>query len=396
MTTKDFVIIGGGIAGLSAIKAIKDENKTVSIMWVTNEDRLPYKRTQINKNISSGFEKNDFALIDHDWLVDNQIELLFDQVEFIDTEKHELTFQHRGHLKYKKLILATGNTPNSLQIKNLPNDKVLHIFTARQAENIIRTTTNAKKYLIIGAGVEGVEMADQLNKLNKEVVLIDKSNHLLSRYFTNYFSELIKEEIENAGIKLILGAKKLTYKEGESDRAIITIKNKEFEFDHIISTIGYSPNIKLADDSYIKCNHGILVNEYLQTSEPDIFAAGDVAEHTNGLITGLWHAAEKQGFITGKNCLNNNQKIKLLPFRMKTEVFNEFFFSVPPTEKNLELIKEDNNEIKRHMYFKNNKLQAILVKNDKERAKYYQQALMEKWELSQIHERLPLSKVTNV
>ena len=87
MIVKDFVIIGGGIAGLSAIKAIREENKKGKILWVSNEDRLPYKRTKINKNIVNGFNKEEFALIDNDWLLNNNIELLHDKVESIDTEK---------------------------------------------------------------------------------------------------------------------------------------------------------------------------------------------------------------------------------------------------------------------------------------------------------------------
>jgi NAD(P)H-nitrite reductase large subunit len=390
MTTKDFVIIGGSIAGLSAIKAIRESHQTTSILWITNEDRLPYKRTKINKGIGAGFEKEDFALIDNNWLINNHIELLYDHVQSINPEHHELTFQHRGNLRYKKLILATGNTPNQLKIEGLDRDKILPVYTAHQAENIIRSTAHSKKYLIIGAGVEGVETAEQLIKLNKEVVLIDSSNRLLSRFFTPYFSDLMKNTLEQANVKLILNVQQLSYQGEANKRSKIIINQEEFEFDTIISSIGYTPNTQLARDGHIACNKGILVNEYLQTSTPDIYAAGDVAEHSNGLITGLWHAAEEQGFIAGKNSLGIQTKLTLLPFRMKTEVFNEFYFAVPPHENNLELISEEKHKVIRHLYFKKGTLVALLMKNDKERAKMYQKALMEQWNLSTIHEKIPL------
>lgn len=390
MTTKDFVIIGGSIAGLSAIKAIRESHQKTSILWITNEDRLPYKRTKINKGISAGFGKEDFALIDHNWLINNHIELLYDHVQCINPENHELTFLHRGNLRYKKLIIATGNTPNQLNIEGLNREKILPVYTAHQAENIIRTTAHSKKYLIIGAGVEGVETAEQLIKLDKEVVLIDQSDRLLSRFLTPFFSDLMKDTIEKSPIKLILNIHQLSYQGEDNKRLKIIINGEEFEFDTIISSIGYTPNIQLALNSHIACNKGILVNEYLQTSVPDIYAAGDVAEHHNGLITGLWHAAEKQGFIAGKNSVGIPSKLSLLPFRMKTEVFNEFYFAVPPYENNLKLIIEEKNKVIRHMYFKNDKLMALLLKNDKDRAKTYQQALMEQWKLSAIHEKIPL------
>ncbi len=390
MIVKDFVIIGGGIAGFSALKAIREENTSGSILWISDEDRIPYKRTKINKSIATGFSKDQFALIDHDWLVDNHIELLFDRVENIYTDKKELTFQHRGHLKYDKLIIAVGNKPNPLDLGDLPKDLIYHVYTARQAENIIRAATKNKKYLVIGAGVEGVETADQLIQMGKEVVLIDKSSVVLSRFFTNKFSTLMQESILKTGIKLILDVNKVVYSETESEKVCAKINGEEYEFDAIISTIGYTPNITLALNSDIDCNIGILVDEYLQTSVKDVYAAGDVAEHPNGIITSLWHAAEHQGMVAGKNVCGKSTKLEIKPFRMKTEVFNEFYFSVFPHDDNLELVEETNDNIVRDMYFKNGKLNALLMKNDGDKSKIYQQALMEEWDLEKIKKELPL------
>ncbi|TLX75593.1 NAD(P)/FAD-dependent oxidoreductase [Labilibacter sediminis] len=390
MIIKDFVIIGAGIAGFSAIKAIREETKEKSILWITNEDRIPYKRTKINKNIAKGFNKNDFALIEHDWLVDNHIELLYDEVTEIKTDKNELIFNHRGHLRYKKLIIATGNTPNPLNINNLPAENIHHIHSARQAENIIRTTRQSNKYLIIGAGVEGVEIADQLIKLKKEVVLVEKNKEVISRFFNPRFSQLMRKSIINSGINLITEVKNISYKESLSDQAIIEIDGIEYEFDTIISTIGYTPNIKLADDSYITCDKGILVNEKLETSAQDVYAAGDVAQHPSGEITGLWHAAEKQGYIAGKNAAGQNLQNILKPFRMKTEVFNEFYFSALPPNNDTNVITEEKENMIRELYFKNNKLQGVLMLNDQSRAKTYQRALMEQWTPDEINKKLPL------
>lgn len=390
MITKDFVIIGAGIAGFSAMKAIREENKEVSILWVTDEDRIPYKRTKINKNIAAGFTKNEFSITDHDWLLDNHIELLYDRVEVIDPNKHELIFKHRGHLRYEKLIITIGNIPNKLPIDDLPLDNIYHVHTALQTENIIRTTITSKKYLVIGAGVEGVETAEQLLKLKKDVVLIDKNNQVLPHFFTPRFSDLLINDIQKSDIQLYLNVKNITYREGEYDKSIINIDGTDFEFDTIISTIGYSPNIKLAYDSNIDCSTGILVNDELKTSAVDIYAAGDVVEHPSGEITGLWHAAEKQGYIAGKNALGKQLKFELQPYRMKTEVFGEFYFSVIPKSNNLDLISEEKGNVIRDLYFKDDKLEALLMKNDKDRAKTYQLALMEKWSLDKIHTEIPL------
>ncbi len=390
MNAKNFIIIGGGIAGLSAIKAIREENKTDSVLWVSDEDRMPYKRTKINKHIASGFSKDEFALTDHHWLMENHIELLFDTAETINTQKHELTFKHRGTLKYNKLIIATGKTPRLLNISGLPQEKIHQVHTARQVENIVRSAVKAKKYLVIGAGVEGVETVDQLVKLGKEVTLVERNNMVLKRFFTPKFAHLMEQSIKKAGVHLLLGIKDITYCETESGASLITIDGQEYKIDTIISSIGYLPNTKLAMDSDIKCNGGILVNEYLETSSPDVYAAGDADEHPLGQITGLWHAAEHQGHLAGLNACGKQLKLELKPFRMKTEVFGDYYFSVLPSSNSLTFIEEEKGNLVRDMYFKDDKIEALLMKNDGDRAKVYQQALMEKWSLAKIRKEIPL------
>ncbi len=390
MIVKDFVIIGGGIAGLSAIKSIREEDSSSSVLWITDEDRLPYKRTKINKSIVSGFGKEDFALIDHDWLVNNHVELLYDRVDRIDCGLHELTFKHRGHLRYKKMIIATGNTPNQLLVDDLPEEKIFHVHTARQVENIIRFSKKSETYLVIGAGVEGVETADQLNKLGKKVVLIDRNSTVLKRYLDEKYSDLLVESIQKSGIDFYPNISELNFSEGESGKSKITIDDKKIEFDALILTLGYTPNTALPLEADLKCNTGVLVNEYLQTSDPDIYAAGDVAEHVTGEITGLWHAAEKQGYIAGKNAMGKQIVFKLEPYRMKTEVFNEFYFSVKPHGDENEVVIEEKDGIIRDLYLKEGKVCALLMKNDGSRAKLYQKAVMEQWDLDKFKQEIPL------
>ncbi len=390
MIVKDFVIIGGGIAGLSAIKAIREEDTISSVLWITDEDRLPYKRTKINKNIVTGFGKEDFALIDHDWMVNNHVELLYDRVDHIDVKLHELDFKHRGHLRYKKLILATGNKSNQLLVDNLPEEKVFHVHTARQVENIIRFSKKSKKYLIIGAGVEGVETADQLIKMDKEVVLIDRNNTVIKRFLDQKYSDFLVESIQKSGIKFYPNITELNFSETESGNSVLTFDDKEVEFDALILTLGYTPNVDLALSADLKCNTGVLVNEYLQTSDADIYAAGDVVEHVTGQITGLWHAAEKQGYVAGKNATGKDIVFKLEPFRMKTEVFNEFYFSVKPQGDEDEVVTEEKDGIVRDIYLKDRKVFALLMKNDGTRAKLYQKSIMEQWEFDRFKNEIPL------
>ncbi len=390
MVVKDYIVIGGGSAGYASVLTLKEENPNATVLWISNEDRFPYKRTKINKHIASGFAKEDFSMVDHDWLVNNHVDLLYDQVEKIDPNKHELSFLHRGPLKYNKLIIATGSQPNTLNIEGLPKDLITNVYTARHVENIIRNAPHVKSYLIIGAGVEGVETADQLVEIGKNVVLIDRNPFVLQRFLTPKFSELLQKTIQNNGVELILNVSNISYQETDDDKVFIDIEGNKMFFDKVISTIGYKPNITLALNSNIKCNRGILVNEFLESSVEDVYAAGDVAEHPNGTTTGLWHAAEHQGKIAALNAIGKKTRLTLLPFRMKTEVFGEYYFSKLPEKDEYEIYSETNNNIVRDMYFHDNQLVGLLMCNDGERAKIYQKALLEQWELAKIHKELPI------
>lgn len=199
MILKDFIIVGGGIAGLSAIKAIREQNQSASILWISDEDRLPYKRTKINKHIAVGFSRDEFALVEHDWLLTHHVELLFDRVIGIETAKHELSFKHRGNLQYHKLIVAIGNKPRPLSINGLSQDMVFNVHNARQVENIIRSTSSSRTYMVVGAGVEGVETADQLVQKGKKVILVDRNSMVLQRFFTPKYAALLQDTIQKAG-----------------------------------------------------------------------------------------------------------------------------------------------------------------------------------------------------
>ncbi|WP_075602329.1 NAD(P)/FAD-dependent oxidoreductase [Saccharicrinis aurantiacus] len=385
MRAYEFVIIGGGSAGYSAIKAIREEQKSASILWITDEDRLPYKRTHINKNIKSGFKREAFAMVSNEWLSEQNIELRYAHVTKIDGPNKNLIFANNDSLRFEKLIIAVGQLPKKLSIENL--EHIAHVYTAQQVEDIIKKAEHATNILIVGAGVEGVETASQLVAMGKKVVLIDRSDMLLKQFFNKRFSELMANSLAEAGVELQLYCKHISY---NSDSEITSIDGKNYPFDMHISTIGYEPNIQLAMDSGIACKRGIIVDENLRTSVNDIFAAGDVAQHPNGQTTGLWHAAEQQGYIAGKNACGGSLNNELPPFRMKTQVFESFYFSVPPKDKAYEIIDDSNDTITRELYFYDNKLEAALVKDDATRAKLYQKALLEGWDKKQVIEKLAL------
>jgi len=155
--------------------------------------------------------------------------------------------------------------------------------------------------------------------------------------------------------------------------------------DMVVFSIGTKPEITLAQQAGLATNRGVLVNEYLQSSHPDVFAAGDVAEHPGGYISGLWHDAEWQGMLAGSNASGNKQINNKRPFRLKMEVFDQYYFSMnaPINNKAYKPQTIQVNDRFYQAYFHNDRLIGLLMLNDKARSKLAEQAVLESWKKSE-------------
>jgi NAD(P)H-nitrite reductase large subunit len=159
-------------------------------------------------------------------------------------------------------------------------------------------------------------------------------------------------------------------------------------FDMVVFCIGVAPRIELAKGAGLSVNTGILVDEHLRTSEPTIYAAGDCAEHRDGSLTDLWHAAEYQGVVAAKNAMGHAMEFDNPPFRLKCEVFGAYFFSINKPRNPLDYGIEEHESGPRYQcfYFSDDELVSAIMVNDKERAKEYQQAVRERWDRDRVVE----------
>lgn len=388
-----FIIIGGSITAFSAIKAFREFDKDTRILLISGEDRLPYKRTKINKHIIRGFDKEEFRLADKDWYANNNVDLLHDWVTDLNPEKKSITTRGNHHFTYHRLLIATGATPVIPNISGLEPGDYHKVQNAADVEQLIETTKQAHNFLIIGAGVEGVETADQLVRKGKKAIIVDRLPHPMQKLFPESITDKLKAEMHKHEVEFFGGISLNSVTKQSAGKYEVTLKGKTFHFDAIVACTGAIPNTTLARQAGLKTERGILVNKWLQTSHPHIYAAGDVAQHEGGMITGLWHAAEYQGKMVAQNINNYCIKFDAPPFRLKTEVFNLFLFSaaydtIIPGE--MEIVNESLGDLHRIFYFKDNQLKAAIMLNDKNRAKTYQLALMEEWSPEKIKNKLPL------
>ena len=289
-------------------------------------------------------------------------------------------------------MLATGASAVIPKISGVDSKEIHRVQNAKDVDDVLDASVGKERFLIIGGGVEGIETADQLVRKGKQVVIASRMKLPLQKLFPETLLNELVKKINAKGVHLFNGVSvsNITKKDEHYE---VTLKGQKLRFDVIIACTGAVPNIDLARKAELKVERGILVNEYLQTSDKDILAAGDVAQHNRGVVTGLWHAAEHQGELAALYILGKPQKHDLPPFRLKTDVFGLFMFSGAYEEMipgAYEVNEERYADVHRIMYYLDNQLKSVVFINDKNRAKIYQQALFERWDKTKVASELPL------
>ncbi len=373
----NYVIIGSGIAGIKAAETIRQKDGNGTILLINGEDRLPYKRTSISKRLAKGFELNELSLKPADWFDSVTIELFQGWVSEISLQNKSLRIENQV-LTWNKLILCTGARPAKVRFKDTESDQINYFRDAADADTILQQNIAGQHILLIGGGVQGIEMAEQMLRLGNFVTLIHREKRLMNRYFDQEMADQLLFILQDQGVNVVHNAEPSSVSQLPDQQFKVSCSNGEsYRCDKILANIGAKPDIELAQAAGLKTGTGIIVDPHLLTSHPDVYAAGDVAEHSGHLITGLWHSAEQQGIIAGANAAGENLSFGNLRYRLKIEVFGSYFFSMLPLQ-GMQLTKE---EIIRkgnryyHLFLNDGKLTGVLSMNDKDRSKLFETAV---------------------
>ncbi|RLJ00433.1 MAG: pyridine nucleotide-disulfide oxidoreductase [Candidatus Aenigmatarchaeota archaeon] len=276
----DIIIIGGGPAGvIAAITAKKSypEKKVLVIKSVGGgviPCGIPYMLTTLLK-------PEDNALGNAP-LEKNKIDFKVDEVIEINKERKEIKTKNNELFKYEKLVLATGSNPIMPPIEGIEKKGIYNIQKEmNHLKNLKKDSGEAKNIVIVGGGFIGVEFADELSKLkDAKISIVELMPEVLANSFDPEFSELAKQKLVDEGVELITGEKVLKFNGNERVESISLSNNKQIPAELVILGIGASPNSDLAKRTGLEIGkgRGIVVDEYLRTSDSDIFAIGDCAE----------------------------------------------------------------------------------------------------------------------
>ncbi len=274
----DVLVIGGGPAGIISALFAKENYPEKEVMIIRREEKvlvpcgIPY--------IFGTLGDVDNDVISDTVLSSKGIDLVVDSVIKVDINNKVAITENNHEIGFEKLILATGSRPFIPPIKGTDKDGVYFVKKdAKYLESMLNKVRNSDRIAIVGGGFIGVEFADEIRKLGKEVHIVERSSHLLHLSFDDEFCVLAENELMKQGVQVHtgVGIKEICGK--KSAECVLLENGEKIEVDMVLLSTGARPNTKLAESMGLNVNnYGIVVDEYMRTSHPDVFAVGDCAQ----------------------------------------------------------------------------------------------------------------------
>ncbi len=296
------VIIGNGIAGSTAARFIRKASENEIIM-ISSETDFPYSRTAL-MYIYMGHMRFENTKLYEDWFWEkNRIQLKKAFVQEIDTKGKLIKLTNEEVISYDKLILATGSKPNKFGWPGQDLEGVQGLYHYQDLEKMeIASQKGIKKAVIVGGGLIGIEMAEMFHSQGISVTLLVREDNFWNIVLPKEESEMINQHILAHGIDLKLKEELLEIKGENGKVSSVICKNsgEEISCQFVGLTVGVSPNIDFLKSSDLTLIRGIVVNEYLETSDKDIFAIGDCVEIAQPLpgrrpIEAIWYTGKMMG-----------------------------------------------------------------------------------------------------
>ena len=302
----DYLIIGNGIAGTTAAENLRKADDNAAITIITNEDTPFYSRLRLNEYVAGKLQKDALIVRKPEWYLEKNITLQTQtEIKKIDTENKKAVSADGKEYSYDKLLYAAGSYPFIPPINGVEKEGVFALRSFEDADRIIaysgdKESKSKKRVVLLGGGLLGLELGHALIEKGMEVTVVEQFPRLLPRQLDCDGADCLQQMMEKTGLKFVLGAKTETIT-GESCVEGVALDNGiSIEADMVIVSAGVRPNSKLIADAGVKVNMGVIIDDKMQTSVQDIYAAGDLIEH-NGRLYGNWMIAMEQGKLAAQS-----------------------------------------------------------------------------------------------
>ncbi len=405
-TKEYYVILGNGAAGFNAAKAIRERDKTGTVVVISGEDYSAYNRPMLTKALVAGLTADQIAIEGADWYAINQIyQILGKKVVSIDTESQNVCLDDGAKIHYTRLIYALGSECFVPPIKgaSLPEAATIRrLDDVRRVEDLMKQSKSA---VVIGGGVLGLEAAWELKKAGLDVTVLEAAPVLMGRQLDESAGEILKDIASKQGIKILTGVNiaEITgdgasvpeaaaaagsstagHNAAENGGADPTSNGTEpaghvtgvrlddgrfFDAQMVIISTGIRANTALASDMGLELGRAVKVNSRMETSVPGVYACGDCAEYQNQNL-GIWPEAAEQGRVAGANATGDNAEYTPVSAALTFHGMNTALFAAGDNGKNPKLLYKTvefrdmgKGQYKKY-FFLNNRLCGVILLGD--------------------------------
>jgi NADPH-dependent 2,4-dienoyl-CoA reductase/sulfur reductase-like enzyme/nitrite reductase/ring-hydroxylating ferredoxin subunit len=311
------VILGGGGAGLAAADMLRREGYDGPLTMISADDSAPYDRPNLSKDFLAGTASDDWIpLRSPDFYKDRRIELVLNsRVSALDLLQKRVQLENGKTYGFEALLIATGAEPVRLNIEGATDSQINYLRTFADSRAIVARAASAKRVAVVGASFIGLEVAASLRARGIEVDVVAPDSQPLERVMGPEVGLFIRRLHEAHGVVFHLGE---TVKRIDG-RTLTLTGGTALEADFVVLGVGVHPSLAVAEQAGLAIDRGIAVNEYLETSVPGVFAAGDVARwpdpHSGERIrVEHWVVAERQGQVVARNILGYRERFNAVPF----------------------------------------------------------------------------------
>ena len=280
MSGNAYVIAGAGLAGAKAAETLRSEGFDGPVVLIGDEEERPYERPPLSKDYLVGkAERETIYVHPENWYAENKVELrLGSPVTAIDRAEHQVALADGSQVGYAKLLLATGSSPRLLTVPGADADGVLYLRRAADSDRIKAILGSASRIAVIGAGWIGLEAAAAARTAGVEVTICETAGLPLLRVLGPEVAQVFAGLHREHGVDLRFGVQveEITTADGRAS-GVRLADGSHIEADAVIVGVGIIPNAQLAETAGLEVSNGVVVDAALRSSDPDIFAAGDVA-----------------------------------------------------------------------------------------------------------------------
>jgi 3-phenylpropionate/trans-cinnamate dioxygenase ferredoxin reductase component len=317
----EFLLVGGGMAAGNCARHLREQGADGEILLVGREPDAPYNRPPLSKGYMLGKESRDeVAFRPPDWYEEQRVELLTrTSVTSLDAAARVAKLSNKDEVRFEKALLATGSNVRILRVEGAHLDGIHYLRTLGNADAIREEAAAAERVALVGAGYIATELAASFTELGKQCEIVMLEDVALERFYGQQIGRFFQDVLTTHGVK-VHGGQELERFEG-TDRVqkMVTKSGLEIECDFVVIGAGVTPEIGLAERAGLETATGVLVDRYLETSAPGIFAAGDIAEydsvvHGRTLRIEHWDVAFNQGRYAALNMLGRREPYDVVPY----------------------------------------------------------------------------------